>query len=128
MDRNTDPDKMHLSSADEHKGIEPITRAVELVRQEIQQDALRNRDRYLREEELPTIYVTQFTYILGGWKAMVSTSWADGHYYELTYNSEKLETYIDRYSKDYNHCVVDPDDVDERVRREKLKEFGTSPW
>lgn len=128
MERNTDPDTMHLSSVDEQKGIQPITRAVELVRQQIQENARETRDRWLREDELPTIYVVTFTYILGGWKAMVSTSWSDGHYYEVTYNAQKLETYIDRYSKDYNVCVVDPDDVEERVRRQQLEERGTSPW
>ena len=128
MERNTDPDKMHLSSVDEHKGIQPITRAVQLVRDQIQENARETRDRWLREDELPTIYVTTFAYILGGWKAMVSTSWSDGHYYEVTYNEAKLETYVDRYSKDYNVCVVDPDDVEERVRRQKLEEYGTSPW
>lgn len=128
MERNTDPDKMHLSSVDESKGIEPVVRAVALVRNQIQEDARKNRDRYLREEELPTIYVVWFTYLLRGWKAMLSTSWDDGHYYEVTYNAQKLETYVDRYSKDYNVSVVDPDDVPERLRRQKLEEYGTAPW
>lgn len=128
MERNTDPDKMHLSSVDESKGIQPVLRAVELVRDQIQENALKERSRYLGADELPTIYVTTFTYILGGWKAMVSTSWSDGHYYEVTHNAQKLETYVDRYSKDYNVCVVHPDDFEERLRRQKLEEYGTSPW
>ena len=126
--RNTDPDKMNLSSIDESKGIEPILRAVHLVRMKVIEDFVTANDRTPEIDEVPTIYVVSFTYILGGWKSMLSTSEANGHYYELTYNVAKRETYIDRYSKDYNECVPDPDSEDEREYREKLKELGTSPW
>jgi hypothetical protein len=107
--RNTDPDKMHLSSADEHQGIQPIHRAVDLVLMKLREDFMEREGRSPDAPELPTIYVVSFTYILGGWKASLSTSEANGHYYELTYNVAKRETYIDRYSKDYNECVPDPD-------------------
>lgn len=105
--RNTDPDKMALSSADETKGIEPINRAVELVRLRISEDFLQENGAQPEGDELPVIYVVWFAYILGGWKAMASTSEANGHYYEVTYNKAKGETYIDRYSKDYNDVVTD---------------------
>jgi hypothetical protein len=45
------------------------------------------------------IYVVWFAYILGGWKALVSTSLPDGRYYEVTSNKEKGETYVDIYMK-----------------------------
>ena len=105
--RNTDPDKMALSSADETKGIQPINRAVELVRLMLRTDFLEEHGSQPEGDDLPVIYVVSFTYILGGWKAMLSTSEANGHYYEVTYNVAKLETYIDRYSKDYNEFVPD---------------------
>lgn len=105
--RNTEPENMNLSSSDETTGSGYINRAIELVRSEIADDFLRARDRYPAPDEMPVIYVVTFTYILGGWKAMVSTSWANGHYYEITYNVAKRETYIDRYSKDYNHVIPD---------------------
>lgn len=105
--RNTDPDKMALSSADETKGIEPINRAVELVRLRISEDFLQENGTQPEGDELPVIYVVWFAYILGGWKAMASTSESNGHYYEVTYNKAKGETYIDRYSKDYNDVVTD---------------------
>lgn len=44
-------------------------------------------------------YVVLFAYILGGWKATVSTSRPDGRYYEVTYNKSKGETYVDVYQK-----------------------------
>lgn len=105
--RNTDPEKMALSSADETKGIEPIFRAIYLVRLQISGDFLAEIGRQPEGDELPTIYVTSFAYILGGWKAMISTSAANGHYYEVTYNKAKRETYVDRYSKDYNEVFPD---------------------
>lgn len=128
MTRNTDPEKMHLSSADEHKGIEPILRATELVRLMLDTEFMEENGRAPGEGETPVVYVVWFAYILGGWKALVSTSAANGHYYEVTYNKAKLETYIDRYSKDYNECVPDPDSEWERERQQKLEELGTSPW
>ena len=45
------------------------------------------------------VYVTWFGFILGNMKALVSTSLPDGKYYEVTYNNEKKEIYIDCYVK-----------------------------
>jgi hypothetical protein len=95
---------MSLSSADENLGIAPVLRATELVRLMLDTDLLEEQG--TRSEGI-TIYVVSFTYILGGWKAMVSTSEANGHYYEVTYNVAKRETYVDRYSKDYNEVIPD---------------------
>lgn len=38
-------------------------------------------------------------------KAMVSTTLFDGMYYELTYNGDKGELYVDAYKKWENICV-----------------------
>lgn len=43
------------------------------------------------------IYVVSHSYILGCQKAMISTNLPDGKYYEVTYNPEKEEMYIDCY-------------------------------
>lgn len=51
------------------------------------------------------IYVVSFTYILGGWKAMVSTSCPDGKYYEVAHKPEHdgtdgpETTFVDTYIK-----------------------------
>lgn len=37
-------------------------------------------------------------------KAMVSTTVSDGMYYELTYNGDKQELYLDAYKKWENKC------------------------
>lgn len=38
-------------------------------------------------------------------KAMVSTTVSDGMYYELTYNGDKKELYLDAYKKWENKCI-----------------------
>jgi hypothetical protein len=59
------------------------------------------------------IYVVWFAYVLGAWKALLSTSIPDGRYYEITFNKDKSEIYIDTYEKIDNigmrHPWVDPD-------------------
>jgi hypothetical protein len=39
-------------------------------------------------------------------KAMASTTLVDGMYYELTYNGNKKELYVDAYKKWENFCVI----------------------
>ena len=38
-------------------------------------------------------------------KAMASTTLFDGMYYELTYNGDKKELYLDAYKKWENRCI-----------------------
>ena len=38
-------------------------------------------------------------------KAMVSTTLYDGMYYELTYNGDKKQLYLDAYKKWENQCI-----------------------
>ena len=44
-------------------------------------------------------YVVWFCKTLQNWKALVSTTVSDGMYYEVTYNGDKDEIYIDAYKK-----------------------------
>lgn len=39
-------------------------------------------------------------------KAMVSTTLFDGMYYELTYNGDKKQLYLDAYKKWENKCIT----------------------
>lgn len=45
------------------------------------------------------VYIVWYCYILGGWKALASTSLPDGMYYEVTFNKDKGEIYLDAYKK-----------------------------
>ncbi len=38
-------------------------------------------------------------------KALLSTTVSDGMYYELTYNGDKSEVYLDAYKKWKNKCI-----------------------
>jgi hypothetical protein len=52
------------------------------------------------------VYVVWFCFILGGWKALCSTTRPDGRYYEVTYNKDKGEAYVDTYKKTHNIAVT----------------------
>lgn len=56
---------------------------------------------------LDDVYVVWFSKTLQNWKALVSTSVSDGMYYEITYNGDKNETYVDVYKKWENFTVKD---------------------
>lgn len=53
------------------------------------------------------VYVVWFSKTLQNWKALLSTTLPDGMYYEVTYNGDKAETYIDAYKKFDNVCIRD---------------------
>ncbi len=53
------------------------------------------------------VFVVWFSKTLQNWKALLSTSLGDGMYYEVTYNGDKKEAYIDAYKKWENVCVKD---------------------
>lgn len=54
------------------------------------------------------VYVVWFCYILGGWKALLSTTLSDGMYYEVTHNPlGGGETYLDAYKKFENQLIKD---------------------
>ena len=45
------------------------------------------------------VYIVWWSKTLQNWKALVSTTVSDEMYYEVTYNGDKQETYIDAYKK-----------------------------
>lgn len=53
------------------------------------------------------VYVVWFSKTLQNWKALLSTTVSDGMYYEVTYNGDKKETYLDAYKKWENKCFPD---------------------
>jgi hypothetical protein len=63
--------------------------------------ALVNAQHYNGALPIDDVYVVWYTYVLGNWKALVSTNVKDNRYYEVT----KGETYVDAYAKVMNTCV-----------------------
>jgi hypothetical protein len=53
------------------------------------------------------VYVVWFAKALQNWKCLISTTLPDGMYYEVTYNGDAHETYIDAYKKFDNVCIMD---------------------
>lgn len=51
------------------------------------------------------VYIVWQCYILGNAKWLLSTTLPDGMYYEVTYNKEKQEFYLDAYKKFENICI-----------------------
>lgn len=56
------------------------------------------------------VFIVRFSKTLQNWKALISTTISDGMYYEVTYNGDKKETYLDAYKKWENVCVKNVED------------------
>jgi Family of unknown function (DUF6275) len=59
------------------------------------------------ELTLDNTYIVWFSKTLQNWKALVSTHVTDGMYYEITYNGDKKEAYLDAYKKFDNIRIPD---------------------
>lgn len=58
------------------------------------------------------VFIVWFCKTLQNWKALVSTTISNGMYYEVTYNGDKHETYLDVYKKWENVCIPDGNDFE----------------
>lgn len=51
------------------------------------------------------VYIVWLCKTLQNHKALVSTTLHDGMYYEITYNGDKKQIYLDAYKKFENRCI-----------------------
>ena len=51
------------------------------------------------------LYIVWKCKTLQNWKYLMSTTLHDGMYYEVTYNGDKQEWYLDAYKKFENRCI-----------------------
>lgn len=66
------------------------------------QDYEPSRDQILDVDE---VYIVWFCYILGGWKALLSTNIQDDKYYEVTFDKDIQRVYVDTYVKEKNDSI-----------------------
>lgn len=52
------------------------------------------------------VYVVWSCKTLQNNKALLSTNFGDGRYFEITYNGNKDEMYLDVYKKELNKCLT----------------------
>lgn len=78
----------------------------ELVRRTVADYTNRRLDKtdnmIISEEQ---VYIVWMCKVLQNSKALASTTLFDGMYYELTYNGDKQELYLDVYKKWENQCL-----------------------
>lgn len=53
------------------------------------------------------VYIVWKCKALQNWKYLISSSLFDGMYYELTYNGDKKEWYLDAYKKFENKVITE---------------------
>ena len=51
------------------------------------------------------VYIVWKCKAIQNWKYLISSSLSDGMYYEMTYNGDKKEWYLDAYKKFENRCI-----------------------
>lgn len=61
------------------------------------------------------VYIVWMCKTLKNNKALLSTNVSDGMYYEITYNGEKEEIYVDAYKK-WKNYVVEKDEFNDSVK------------
>lgn len=52
-----------------------------------------------------TVYIVWKCKALQNWKYLISSTLVDGMYYELTFNGDKKEWYLDAYKKFQNQVI-----------------------
>ena len=77
---------------------------IELIKSKIAEYVNKSKfgDERITEDD---IYIVWLCKTLKNSKALASTTVPDGMYYEITYNGDKNECYIDAYKKLENICV-----------------------
>lgn len=77
-----------------------------------EKEAFRIVELYIKEhldktDNVPeaSLYIVWKSKILQNWKFLISSTLCDGMYYELTYNGDKHEWYLDAYKKFENRCM-----------------------
>lgn len=70
------------------------------------------RDHLDKSDNIPDfqVYIVWSCFILGSMKFLISTTLLDGMYYEVTFNGQKNEWYLDAYKKFENKCLKEEEE------------------
>lgn len=79
-----------------------IERAKQIVQDYMNEQLGEHSKTFITEHD---VYVVWFCKTLQNWKALLSTDLPDGQYFEVTFNGDKDEVYLDVYKKWDNKCV-----------------------
>lgn len=68
-----------------------------------------------KTDEIPNfeVFMVWKSKVLQNWKYLISSTLFDGMYYELTYNGDKNEWYLDAYKK-FENRVIEGTNIDVR--------------
>lgn len=90
----------------EYKGDKEMTdnKFITLCKNEVKKYAEEHLDKSDSKVDFD-VYIVWYCKTLQNWKALASTTLADGMYYELTLNGDKQELYLDAYKKFENKCI-----------------------
>lgn len=92
----------------EEEGIDFIRKAKEMVEFQWNAQGIGTpRGETIVPLEMDEIYVVWFSFVLGNWKAWISTSRPNGRVWEVTRNKAKGEIYVDSYIKTHNTVYVE---------------------
>lgn len=75
---------------------------IRLIKQTVADYAKSTNDKQISEDD---VYIVWMCKTLQNNKALASTTLFDGMYYELTYNGDRHELYLDAYKKFENRCI-----------------------
>lgn len=85
-----------------------LIKAKKIVVDYFNENVEKTDNKQITEDE---VFIVWFSKTLQNWKALVSTTISDGMYYEVTYNGDKKETYLDAYKKWDNQCIIDWEEI-----------------
>lgn len=67
----------------------------------------KRNDQSTAELKSEDVFIVWFAKTLQNWKCVLATTRSDGMLYEVTYNGDKKETYVDSYKKWENSAYPD---------------------
>ena len=77
--------------------------ALEIVKKYVEEHLDKTNENLKESDKEP--FVVWKCKVLQNWKYLLSTRLPDGMYYELTFNGDKQEWYLDAYKKFENRCI-----------------------